>query len=111
MRHPRSRSHYIYISFRRLSRARERASGSEREAYMVARGRDLMRFYCLNDVTGPLFSEPVARRETVDSIYRVSLSIPNRRTGTLTFFDAVEKSIGRAASVISINRQKKCGFL
>lgn len=71
MRHPPLRSHYIYISFRRLSRARARASGSELEAYTVARGRDLMRFYCPNDVTGPLFSEPVARRETVDSIYRV----------------------------------------
>lgn len=46
-------------------RARARA-----KAYTVARGRDLMRFYCPNDVTGPLF-EPVARRKTVDSIYRV----------------------------------------
>lgn len=90
MRHPPLRSHYIYISFRRLSRARARASGSELEAYTVARGRDLMRFYCPNDVTGPLFSEPVARRETVDSIYRVS--IPDHRAST--FFDAVGE-IGR----------------
>lgn len=68
----------------------------------MARGRDLMRFYCPNDVTGPLFSEPVARRETVDSIYRVS--IPDHRA--LTFFDAVEKSVECAATVISVNRQK-----
>ncbi|KYN20642.1 hypothetical protein ALC57_06959 [Trachymyrmex cornetzi] len=40
------------------------------EAYTVARGRDLMRFYCSNDVTRPLFS--VARRKTMDSIYRIN---------------------------------------
>lgn len=39
----------------------------------MARGRDLMRFYCSNDVTRPLFSESVARRKTMDSIYRVNL--------------------------------------
>jgi len=40
----------------------------------VARGRDLMRFYCPNDVTGAIvLPVPVARRKTVDSIYRVCL--------------------------------------
>lgn len=58
MRHPPLRSHYIYISFRRLSRARARARGSELEAYTVARGRDLMRFYCPNDVTGAIVLRP-----------------------------------------------------
>jgi len=52
---------------------REREEERDRmEAYTVARGRDLMRFYCSNDVTRPLFSESVARRKTMDSIYRIN---------------------------------------
>lgn len=63
---------------------------------MVARGRDLMRFYCPNDVTGPLFSEPVARRETVDSIYRVSIPC----------FDIFRRCREIERIMLSVNRQK-----
>lgn len=51
----------------------------------MARGRDLMRFYCPNDVTRPLFSKSVARRETMDSIYRV-----NWATSYFDVFNATE---------------------
>lgn len=36
----------------------------------MARGRDLMRFYCSDDVTGGIV-QAVVERKTFDSIYRV----------------------------------------
>lgn len=36
----------------------------------MARGRDLMRFYCLDDVTGAIV-QAVVEWKTLDSIYRV----------------------------------------
>lgn len=69
----------------------------------MAKGRDLMRFYWPNDVTGPLF-EPVARRKTVDSIYRVYR--------TETSFDTFDVAVGnRPTRCAAINRRllpRKC---
>lgn len=44
----------------------------------MARGRDLMRFYCLNDVTGAIV-QAVVEWKTLDSIYR-STTIPFQKT-------------------------------
>lgn len=68
---------------------REREEERDRmEAYAMARGRDLMRFYCSNDVTRPLFSDSVARRKTMNSI----ASTPRSYFDFLTLFMRIDST-------------------